>query len=122
MHEKRKFRRLAIEEVAKCQARFRTDNQGVVTGHVISLSAGGAFLALDPIFLAKMDVGLILQSIQFGKADLAHIRPDGEVVYVLDRDRLKGIGVAFTGLSGPQIQELDAYVNQGLKDTPLFNA
>ncbi len=120
MQDKRRYKRLAIDDVARCRSSYTCQEIEHKDCLVISLSAGGVFFILSGEQLNQLSVGSILQQIQFEQTEITHIRPNGIVVYKLDRDRLKGIGVAFQGLPSEQIRELDEFVNQELRNTSLF--
>lgn len=118
--EQRRYRRLAIDQVARCQTNFSCKDRSYSDRQVVSLSAGGAFIALTVEEMKEMTVGDTLDSISLSHSELHQIKPQGIVVYKLQRPQIMGIGVAFQGLTSPQIRHLDEFVNNELRDTPLF--
>lgn len=121
LREKRRYRRVTIAEVSRCNASIDIDDYKIEDAPVVSLSAGGAFLSLQADDLAPLQIGQRIREITFHNDDIEQIKPAGVIVYKLDRDQLQGIGVAFSGLPGPQIRALDSFVNDELSDSPLFD-
>jgi len=115
LREQRRFKRLKLPGVIKCHVRFVLDGEDRTGVPVVSLSAGGMFAILEHAGDRELSVGTKIRQVGFQLDEIQDIVPDGEIVYRLDTGSSVGYGIAFIGLTGPQIRRMDEYVNSRLR-------
>jgi hypothetical protein len=117
---KRNYRRLPLRGFLDCFARFRHGNAILEEVPVLSLSAGGMFIALAgeraPV------TGEAVSSIRFSLEELADVHIEsGLVVHQMSLGEIGGCGVSFSAVSTEDLDLLDEFVHRKLKDFGLWN-
>lgn len=113
-HEKRKYRRLPTRGFIDCTVEFSLDQQRFREIPVLSLSAGGAYLAVDnqePLF----EKGSRLCGLRFNLPELSNMFLDGLIIHKMSLGEVGGCGVEFAGTTDNDIEALDAFVAEKLK-------
>ena len=117
--EKRRFKRLPIRGFMKCSADFRFNDRNMAGVDVLSLSAGGMFIALENDLSRSMAEGDHLQSIRIHLNDLDGMNLTGQVAHCMSLGEIGGCGVEFHGLGEETEQQIDSYVHRKLQEFGL---
>lgn len=118
---KRKFKRLPIRGFMKCSVAFKHSDQTHEAVSVLSLSAGGMFIALTSQVGGDFKKGDPIDGIQFDLADLSHGELKGTIVHSMSLGEIGGCGVEFCDPSEEVISKLDRFVERKLKDFGLWD-
>lgn len=117
---RRKFKRLPIRGFMKCEVEFRHGKQGVTQVPVLSLSAGGMFIAVNEELDIAFKKGDLFDEIHFDIPELDRFHLKGEVVHRMSLGEIGGCGVQFFDTSQNDIDDLDDFVKGKLKSFGLL--
>ncbi|CAM2005859.1 PilZ domain-containing protein [Acanthopleuribacter pedis] len=117
-HEKRKFRRLPTRGFMDCTVEFSLDEHRFKDIPVLSISAGGAYLAVDaqqPLF----EKGSRLCGIRFNVPELNTMFLDGLIIHKMSLGEIGGCGVEFAGTTDLDRLAIDTFVATKLAEFGL---
>ncbi len=124
MHSnKRKFRRLPIRGFMKCSVTFMHSDREHSSVSVLSLSAGGMFIAMNSESGTVFRKGDSIDRIRFDLADLQQLQVGikGKVVHSMSLGEIGGCGVEFEDPPEEVSTELNHFVERKLKDFGLWD-
>ena len=118
---KRMHKRLPIRGFMKCTAKF--DRKGSLFAEipVLSLSAGGMFMACEHRRLNTLDQDDKLEKICFDLDELQGVEVQGKIVHCMSLGEIAGCGVEFFDLSLDHRLVLDHFVETKLKEFGLWD-
>lgn len=117
-HDKRKWARLPMRGFLSCSATFVHNDETVEKVPVLSLSAGGMYIAL-PENRERFQVGSAICEIRFDLGELETYQPRGTIVHRMSLGEIAGCGVEFMGMEKEQAFALDAFVKDKLHEFGL---
>ena len=117
--EKRHFKRLPIRGFMSCSTDFLLKEQQVVGVDVLSLSAGGMFIALDESKNHEMVHGDDLDEITIHLAELNGLALKGKVAHLMSLGEIGGCGIEFEDMGEDTVTKLDRYVSRKLEEFGL---
>ncbi len=86
---------------------------------VLSLSAGGMFIAIDERQEYFLKEGDTLTSIQFDQAELDGLELVGSIAHRMSLGEIGGCGVEFSKVNPPSLEQLEAFVTTKLAEFGL---
>lgn len=119
--DQRKHQRLPIRGFMEFTISFDLFDQRFEEIDVLSLSAGGLFVALPHDLRDKIEVGHELKYLSFFLPELSECHPDGKVVHQFPFGEIGGCGVEFVGLLPEEQRFISAYVDAKLKEFGLYS-
>lgn len=117
--EKRKFRRLPIRGFMKCGVDFDIRGKRLDGVDVLSLSAGGMFIAIDEQHEFFLKEGDTLTAIQFDLDGLNDLELAGCIAHRMSLGEIGGCGVEFEPVNPPNLERLETFVSRKLAEFGL---
>ena len=117
--EKRRYKRLPIRGFMQCSADFVLKDQQMDGIDVLSLSAGGMFIAVNESLNKAMTFGDDLRDINLHLSELNGMKITGKVAHTMSLGEIGGCGVEFQDLNAETIQRIDRYVHRKLEEFGL---
>lgn len=105
----------------KCSVAFKHCSKKHESVSVLSISAGGMFIALNGIADNNFKKGDPIESIQFDLTDLGIHKLRGTIVHSMSVGEIGGCGVEFDDMPQEAVSLLDLYVERKLKDFGLWD-
>ena len=121
MSNRRKFKRLPIRGFMKAEVGFSHGAKQYQDIPVLSLSAGGMFIAVDQQLSADFERGDMLSEIRLDLNGLPAMSPAGQIVHQMSLGEIGGCGVEFADLSEEQVTSIDSYVKKKLVEFGLWD-
>lgn len=117
--ERRKFKRLPMHGFMDCAVEFQLD--GKQHGHipVLSISAGGMYIAINERTEFTLTKGDQLMEIQFSLDDLKSLVLKGTIAHRMSLGEIGGCGVEFFESQEEAVELLDSFVDQKLDEFGL---
>lgn len=119
MENRRKFKRLPMRGFLSCSAVFDAAD-ATHRVPVISLSAGGMYIALNESITLPLLKGDALGKIRFDLGELQEITLTGHVAHRMSLGEIGGCGVEFDHHDEPIIEQLDGFVHRKLEEFGLL--
>lgn len=119
--DNRKHQRLPIRGFMEFTISFDLFDTRYEDIDVLSLSAGGLFVALPNALRDKVEVGQQLKRLDFFLPELSECHPDATVVHQFPFGEIGGCGVEFVGLAPEEQRFITAYVDAKLKEFGLYS-
>ena len=88
---------------------------------VLSLSAGGLYVALPMALRGKINIGDDISGFNFELPELHSCHPGGRIVHQIPMGDFAGCGVEFTTLAPEEERFISAYVDAKLKEFGLYS-
>ncbi len=118
MRERRRFKRLPVRGFMDCFVEFVAGEKKRRT-HVLSLSAGGMYVALDERRDFDLTRGVELESIRFDNDTLCCLELRGTVAHRMSLGEVGGCGIEFADASTAHVHILERFVNDKLLEWGL---
>ena len=115
MQERRKFKRLPMRGLIECTAAFESSGK-TRKMPVLSLSAGGMYVALNERHDFDMTIGESLECIQFDVAELGPLVLKGFVAHRMSLGEVGGCGIEFESVRYSDTAFLEHYVEGKLAE------
>ena len=103
-----------------CSASFSQDESSFQDVPVLSLSAGGMFVAIKNSS-QTFTRGDEIAGIRLDISELEDISIDGSVVHTMSLGEIGGCGIEYRDINDPDLERLNDYVESKLKEFGLWN-
>lgn len=119
MENRRKFKRLPMRGFLTCSAQF---DRGDATHRVpvLSLSAGGMYIAFNESEELRLRSGDKIDEIRFDLGELQTLTLQGHVAHIMSLGEIGGCGVEFDDCEEPAVDMLDTFVTRKLEEFGLL--
>jgi c-di-GMP-binding flagellar brake protein YcgR len=121
MKERRRFKRLPVRGFMDCSVEFDASDKRRRT-HVLSISAGGIYIALDERRDYDLTRGVELENIRFDNDILCCLELRGTVAHRMSLGEIGGCGIEFSAASAAQEHILERFVDDKLLEWGLDEA
>lgn len=121
MKERRRFKRLPVRGFMDCYVEFISGEKQRRT-HVLSISAGGMYIALDERRDYDLTRGVELANIRFDNDALCCLELRGTVAHRMSLGEIGGCGIEFSDTGAAQVHILERFVDDKLLEWGLDEA
>ena len=117
--EKRRHKRLPIRGFMKCSVDFNVKQHHLDEIDVLSLSAGGMFIAIDERQDYFMETGDALKEIHIHLEELDGLELTGRIAHRMSLGEIGGCGVEFNEVQATETTMIESFVIRKLKEFGL---
>lgn len=117
--DKRRYKRLHLHGFVETSTTFEIGDTKMETVPLVSISAGGMFVAPSDAYSPGLQLGAALRDITINEPELKDMMLKGRVVHRMSLGQVSGCGIEFVGILEDQQGALDRFVHRKLVEFGL---